>query len=136
MPFYIKYNVIQSINRIDRLIDIRKIDRLSYWLSAEASSYHWPPCCQASQLLKNGICPLQVMIIKFPFKRNGLPCCEDEPGSDKIALKWKSSIWIFWYLRYVFVLYANERYTNLYSNKLKCINFTKYKSKDKSFPFN
>ena len=25
--------------------------------------------------------------IKFPFKRNGLPCCEDEPGSEKIALK-------------------------------------------------
>jgi len=25
--------------------------------------------------------------IKFPFKRNGLPCCEDEPGSAKIALK-------------------------------------------------
>jgi len=32
--------------------------------------------------------------IKFPFKRNGLPCCEDEPGSEKIALRWKSSIWI------------------------------------------
>jgi len=27
------------------------------------------------------------LIIKFPFKRNGLPCCEDEPGSEKIALK-------------------------------------------------
>ena len=26
-------------------------------------------------------------IIKFPFKRNGLPCCEDEPDSEKIALK-------------------------------------------------
>jgi len=25
--------------------------------------------------------------IKFPFKRNGLPCCEDDPGSEKIALK-------------------------------------------------
>jgi len=24
---------------------------------------------------------------KIPFKRNGLPCCEDEPGSEKIALK-------------------------------------------------
>jgi len=24
--------------------------------------------------------------IKFPFKRNGLPCFEDEPGSEKIAL--------------------------------------------------
>ena len=74
--------------------------------------------------------------IKFPFKRKGLPCCEDEPGSEKIALKWKSSELIFWYLRYLFVLYANERYTKLYSNKLKCINFTKYKTKEKSFPFN
>jgi len=27
------------------------------------------------------------LLIKFPFKRNGLPCCEDEPGSEKIALK-------------------------------------------------
>ena len=61
-------------------------------------------------------------LIKFPFKRNGLPCCEDEPGSEKIALN-------------VFVLYANERYTKLYSNKLKCINLTKYKTKDKSLSF-
>jgi len=39
------------------------------------------------------------------------------------------------YLRYLFVLYANERYTKLYSNKLKCINFTKDKTKDKSLSF-
>jgi len=32
------------------------------------------------------IMPLDTLI-KFPFKRNGLPCCEDEPGSEKIALK-------------------------------------------------
>jgi len=25
--------------------------------------------------------------VKFPFKRNVLPCREDEPGSEKIALK-------------------------------------------------
>ena len=60
--------------------------------------------------------------IKYPFKRNGLPCCEDEPGSEKIALNF-------------FVLYANERYTKWYANKLKCINFTKYKTKDKSLSF-
>jgi len=30
---------------------------------------------------------LQTTLIKFPFKRNGLPCCEDEPGSEIIALK-------------------------------------------------
>jgi len=30
---------------------------------------------------------LMYPIKKFPFKRNGLPCCEDEPGSEKIALK-------------------------------------------------
>ena len=29
----------------------------------------------------------EINLIKFPFKRNGLPCCEDEPGSEKIALK-------------------------------------------------
>ena len=76
-----------------------------------------------------------IALIKFPFKSIGLPCCEDEPDSEKIALKWKSSrsIWIFWYLRYLFVLYANERYTKLYSNKLKCIHFTKYKTKDNHF---
>ena len=32
-------------------------------------------------------CIQTMQIIKFPFKRNGLPCCEDEPGSEKIALK-------------------------------------------------
>jgi len=37
-----------------------------------------------------------------------------EPGSEKIALKWKNSIWIFWYLRYRFVIYFNERYTKVY----------------------
>jgi len=36
------------------------------------------------------------------------------PGSEKIALKWKNSIWIFWYLRYRFVVYFNERYTKVY----------------------
>ena len=46
----------------------------------------------------------QLWIIKFPFKRNGLPCCEDEPGSEKIALKWKSSIWIFWYDIFLFCM--------------------------------
>jgi len=60
-----------------------------------------------------------------------------EPGSKKISLKWKSSVWIklFWYLRYLFVLYANEKYTKLYSNKLKCIKFTNDKTKDKSISF-
>ena len=35
----------------------------------------------------------------------------------------------------IYFLYANERFTQLYSNKLKCINFTKYKTKDKSLSF-
>ena len=54
------------------------------------------------------------------------------PSSEKVAYEYFDTV----YLRYLFVLYANERYTKLYSNKLKCINFTKYKTKDKSFPFN
>jgi len=32
-------------------------------------------------------CVNMIEKIKLPFKRNGLPCCEDEPGSEKIALK-------------------------------------------------
>jgi len=32
-------------------------------------------------------------------------------------------------------MYVNERYTELYSNKLKCINFTKDKTRDKSLSF-
>jgi len=32
-------------------------------------------------------------------------------------------------------MYVNERYTKLYLNKLKCINFTKDKTKDKSLSF-
>jgi len=38
-------------------------------------------------LFKKKATALLIRIIKFPFKRNGLPCCEDEPGSEKIALK-------------------------------------------------
>ena len=52
------------------------------------------------------------------------------PSSEKVVYEYFDTY------DYVFVLYANERYTKLYSNKLKCINFTKYKTKDKSFPFN
>ena len=57
------------------------------------------------------------------------------PSSEKVSYEYFDTV----YLRYLFVLYANERYTQLYSNKLKCINFMydfKYKTKDKSFPFN
>ena len=32
-------------------------------------------------------------------------------------------------------MYVNERYTKLYENKLKFINFTKDKTKDKSLSF-
>ena len=69
-----------------------------------------------------------------------MPCCEDEPGSEKIALKRKSSTVyeyfdIFNIIIIYNVLYAIERYTKLYSNKLKCINFTKDKTKDKSLSF-
>ena len=32
-------------------------------------------------------------------------------------------------------MYVNERYTTLYYNKLKCINFTKDKTRDKSRSF-
>jgi len=107
------------------------------WSSKTSFKLSWSVSEADSTWKREIICLILVynIIIKFPFKRNGLPCCEDEPGSEKIALKWKSSIWIFLYLRYLFVLYANDRYTKLYSNKLKCINFTKYKTKDKSLSF-
>jgi len=32
-------------------------------------------------------------------------------------------------------MYVNKRYTQLYKNKLKCIYFTKDKTKDKSLSF-
>ena len=50
------------------------------------------------------------------------------PSSEQVAPYMNILILI----RYLFVLYAFERYTKLYSNKLKCINFTKNKTKDKS----
>jgi len=63
--------------------------------------------CQMSQQdFSNYTCPL-IAHLKNCKSSN-------EPGSEKIALKWKSSIWIFWFLKYLFVMYANERYTKLY----------------------
>ena len=47
-------------------------------------------------------------LIKFPFKRNGLPYCEARLWENRRNRK--SSIWIFWYLRYLFVLYSNILY--------------------------
>jgi len=49
---------------------------LEYWMSMSIISLR-----NSSKQAQN------IQTIKFPFKRNGLPCCEDKSGSEKIALK-------------------------------------------------
>jgi len=53
------------------------------------------------------------------------------PASEKVVYEYFDTYDIF-----LFCMPMKDRYTKLYSNKLKCINFTKYKTKGKSFPFN